>query len=375
MSWHELLNVVLFNIRVIVKVTILSTIILFLILLLVYPRTYQATVSVLPPEKNSGYSGLGSLLGQEEFSGLLSGKMSSNNSQLFVEILKSRTAASFVVKKLNLKDFFNADDNIEASEKLQKNLNIDLTKEGIIKLNVDVKSNFIPFLFSNPDSLKILSSNISNSYVEALDKINREKSSSKAKNARVYIKGQLKITKTMLDSAEVALLNFQKKNKAIAIPEQIRGALDASAKIKSEMIQTEMQLNFIKGDVDSNNKIYIALSKKLEELKYQYSNFENTSGDYTLAFRDLPELGKELAGLVREIKIQNDVYILLEQQYYKEKIQENKDIPTVDILDEAIPPKNAFSPRILFSTIMGAIFSFLIVSLTIIAFNNIKIKK
>jgi tyrosine-protein kinase Etk/Wzc len=363
MSWHEMMNIVVINIKNILKITTYSTIFIFIVLLFIYPHTYESTVSILPPEKNTGYSGLGSLLGQDDISGLLTSKMSSGSSQLFVEILKSRTAATFVVKKLNLKRFYNSDDNIEASEKLQKNLNIDLSKEGIIKLYVDLKSNFVPLLFSNSDSLKILSSKISNAYVEALDKINREKSSSKAKSARLYIEDQLKVTRTMLDSAEFALLNFQKKNKAIAIPEQIKEALAASAKIKSEIIQTELQLNFIKGDVDSNNKIYIALSKKLDELKYQYSKFENTGGDYSLAFKDLPDLGKELAGLVRDIKIQNDVYILLEQQYYKEKIQENKDIPTVDILDEAIPPKKVSSPRLIYSTCVGSLFTFLFSSI------------
>ena len=59
----------------------------------------------------------------------------------------------------------------------------------------------------------------------------------------------------------------------------------------------------------------------------------------------------------------NEVYVLLQQQYYKEKIQENRDIPTVEILDEAIPPLKASSPRIIFSTVTGGILIFLLMSL------------
>ncbi|MEJ2618471.1 MAG: hypothetical protein P8Z35_26180 [Ignavibacteriaceae bacterium] len=57
---------------------------------------------------------------------------------------------------------------------------------------------------------------------------------------------------------------------------------------------------------------------------------------------------------------------MLQQQYYKEKIQENKDLPTVEILDEAIPPLTPSSPRIVFATIMGGIFIFLCASLIFI---------
>ena len=366
MSWHEMLNIILVNLRTILKVTILSTIFLFLILLFIYPRTYQATVSILPPEQENSLGGFGALLGSGDFSNLLGGGMSSASSQLFVEILKSRTAALYVVKKNKLVEFFNADDNIEAAEKLQKSLNTDITKEGIVNLNVDVKSTFIPLIFSDSDSLKKLSALLSNSFIEALDSINREKLSSKARNARIYIEEQILETRALLDSAEVALMNFQSKNKTIAIPEQVKAAIEASAQIKSEIIQTEMQLGLIKSDASENSRIVAALNKKLQELKSQYSQFETGSEDYLLAFKDLPTLGKDLAGLLRDVRIQNEVYVLLQQQYYKEKIQENREIPTVEILDEAIPPKKPVGPRILYSTVVGTIFFFVLLSLVFI---------
>jgi len=88
--------------------------------------------------------------------------------------------------------------------------------------------------------------------------------------------------------------------------------------------------------------------------------------DYLLAFKEVPELGKKLATLIREVKIQNEVYTLLQQEYYKEKIQENRDLPTVEVLDEAIPPLKASSPRVVFSTITGGLFIFLLMSFIVI---------
>ncbi len=83
------------------------------------------------------------------------------------------------------------------------------------------------------------------------------------------------------------------------------------------------------------------------------------SDDYLIAFSDVPELGMQLSKLIRTVKIKNEVYLLLQQQYYKERIQENRDVPTIDILDEAIPPeKTSFTEINLFNILEFNICSF-----------------
>lgn len=379
MSWHEILHIIISRIKKIVLLVLLSTFFLILILIFVYPKTYSSEVSILPPDNNSSVSSLGSLLSGGDISNLLSGSASSANSQLFVEILKSRTAAQFVVKKLNLVSFYNSDDEIEASIKLLKQLNIDLTKEGIIKLSVSVQSPLFPVFFNVSDSLKKLSAEISNTFVLALDEINKEKLSSKAKSARLYIEKQLKITKNELDSSETELMNFQKKNKTISLPDQLKNAIESAGQLKAEITKTQIELDLMSKGVDENNKLYNSLYQKLEELKLQYRKFEEGGDDYILAFKDIPELGKKLAFLYRNVKIQNDVYILLQQQYYKELIQENKDISTVQVLDKAISPKKPVLPRVIYTTIVGFIFFFISVSLLLLlaekskVFNKLKL--
>jgi uncharacterized protein involved in exopolysaccharide biosynthesis len=366
MSWHEMLNVVLLNLRTIVKVTILSTIFLFLILLFIYPRTYSSTVVVLPPEKNSSLGGLGSLLASQDLSNIMTGNLSSASSQIYIEILKSRSASLFVIKKLNIQKLYDEDNIYEAASKLSEDLNIEVNKEGVIRLFVNVDSKYIPLVFSDENQEKKLSAELSNSFIEALDKINRQKLSSKSKRARLFIESQLIVTKAKLDSVENTLMVFQKNNKTISLPEQLKTAIESAAKIKTEIVKTEMELGLLQYNVQEDNKSYQSLKRKLEQLKEQYDKMEMGNQDYLMAFKDIPELGKELAGLFRDIKIQNEVYMLLQQQFYKEKIQENRDLPTVEVLDEAVPPLKKSSPKIVYSTVLGSIFIFLILSLSII---------
>lgn len=363
MTLHDIIHVLLINWKTIIKLTLGAAIVIFIYLFLISPVTYNAPVTILPPAERDQMSGLGSLLSGAEVGDFLTGKFAPGNSQLFMEILKSRTAAEYVVKMHNLIAYFDVDSDYEAAKELQKELNLDLTKEGIITLSVNVTTNPIPLIFSDKDSIKNLSANLSNSYVEALDKINREKVSYRAKRAREYIEQQIKQTKVELDSAEVKLMVFQKKNKTIALPEQLASSIENAAKLKAEIVNTEIEIGLLEPNFKADNKTLLALRQKLNELQKEYKKFDIDSDDYLVAFSNVPELGMELTKLLRMVKIKNEVYLLLQQQYYRERIQENRDVPTIDILDEAIPPRKQTSPRIIYTTIVSSIFVFLLVSL------------
>jgi len=372
MSYHDILHTIIIYRIPILKVTISTSVLLFLILFFIYPKSYEAPVTILPPEKNNQMGGLSGLLGGEDLSNLMTAGMSNANAQLFIEMLKSRSAALYVVRKHNLVNFYDAKNEIEAAAKLSEKLNLDLSKEGIIKLSVNTSGSWFPIFTSQNDSVRKFSAELSNSFVEALDNINREKLSSKAKRARIYIEAQLQQTKVLLDSTENSLMLFQNKNKTVSLPEQVKAAIDAAAELKTDIIKTEIELGLVQPNLREDSKTLLTLKSKLQELRNQYNKMEMGNQDYLVAFKDVPEIGRELAQLVREVKVQNEVYMLLQQQYFKERIQENRDLPTIEVLDEAIPPLNASSPRLIFSTVLGGVFVFLLMSLLYVA-NEMKV--
>jgi len=66
------------------------------------------------------------------------------------------------------------------------------------------------------------------------------------------------------------------------------------------------------------------------------------------SIRKLPLLGVQWADLYRRMKVQETVYELLNQQYELARIQEAKEIPTVNVIDPAnVPEKKSFPPRTL----------------------------
>ncbi len=362
MSYEEIIQVLKKNRITVIKVTLLSTGLIFLLLLLVYPYSYRSPASILPPETGPQLGGLGGLLGAQELTSLFPAAQTKANPQLYAQIILSRSAAEYVVKKHSLKNYLNAKSIYEAAEKLLKKTTTEINKEGILFVSVDLSTGLFPIFTSEKDSVKKLAAVLSNSFIEALDIINKEKLASRAGRAREYIETQLIITKARMDSVEHALVDFQKKHKTISLPEQLTASIEAAAKLKSEIVKTEIELALLKPNLREDNRVIVQLNKKLNELNEQYQKMEISNPDYFLAFGSVPEVGRELADLLREVKIQNEVYMLLQQQYYKEKIQENRDIPTVEVLDEAIPPLKPVSPRLIVSTILGGIFSFLLIA-------------
>ena len=67
--------------------------------------------------------------------------------------------------------------------------------------------------------------------------------------------------------------------------------------------------------------------------------------DFQVPFTKVPELGMELVRLTREVKIQETVYGLLTAQFEQAKINEARDMPTVQLLDKAIPAERKARPK------------------------------
>jgi len=364
MSIQTILNAIITHRKKIFAPTITGTLFVFLILYFVFPFTYNSTVTILPPEQKSS-PGLSSLLQGANFSDLVM-PQGTANAQLYGEILKSRSASEYVVNKLRLLEYLSSDNVQEASGKLKSEMEIEITKEGIVKLTYQTQTPLFGFFQTSADSIKRLSAHICNAYIEALDSINRIKLTAKSRKTRIYIGEQIDQTKRKLDSVETSLIVFQKTNKTISMSEQLKVSIEAAAKLKGEIISNEINLGYLSQNLSNDNTILQSIRKKNSELKEQLSKLESSNNDFLIAFREAPELGVQLASIYRESRILNEVYLLLQQQFYKEKVQENRDIPTVEILDSAIPPLKASGPRVVFSTVIAGLLIFLLLSLSVL---------
>ena len=149
-------------------------------------------------------------------------------------------------------------------------------------------------------------------------------------------------------------------NRAVSLPEQLKAAIDAAAKVKSDIISSQIQLEYLQKTMSENAPEVQAAKVRLNSLQREYNKFQTSNDELFVGFKDAPELGVKLSNLYRDVKVLSEVYLLLQQQYFKELIQEQKDIPTIEVLDSAIPPVRTSSPKMVQSIITAGLLFFLL---------------
>jgi tyrosine-protein kinase Etk/Wzc len=347
-------------VRNVVVVVILIAIVSFFL-----PKSYTGVATILPPEDTQS-SDLLNLLSSSPLSNLIFTE-SRTTSDLYVEILKSRSVLDGVLgqeflykktkrnaQKRTLLEILKAKSLEKGRKKLASKVDVKASSEGIISVAVELNDRY-------------LAADVANALVFELDKINKEKSTSRAKNSRIYIENQLKLTEEKLGKASEELVQFQEKYKAISLEEQTKTAIEKAGELKGKILAKNVEFGVALQTMKPNNVYVVQLKKEIEELERQYNYLQygdslklENQKEFYIPFADVPEVGLELANLMREVKVQETVWELLNQQYYHAKIQEARDTPTIQVLDEAVPPELRTKPKRKLLILVGSFLAFIL---------------
>lgn len=331
--------------------------ILTVVISLVLPKRYTATATLLPPVEQTEILGISSFLGTGGLGGMarmagLPGM--ATPSDLFARILKSRKVMEGVIEECNLMQEYKAGTIEEALRKLGGATALELSPEALISISVDANA-------------PVLAADIANSYVDELDKFNREVNMTRGKKNRIFIEKRLEKVEQDLKAAEESLRVFQQIHKTVSLDDEVSAAIQAASTLKAEIIAKEVQLGVLKEYATEENPQVKDLKSEISQLKRQLREIEFGSksqgsdsrfgAGFSVPFARLPEVGLELARLMRDAKIQETVFELLTQQYEQAKIVEVRDTPTVQVLDAAVPPDKRSSPQRRRLVMIGFIFS------------------
>jgi capsule polysaccharide export protein KpsE/RkpR len=196
---------------------------------------------------------------------------------------------------------------------------------------------------------------IAQGYVDELDHLVVELSTSSAHRERVFLQERLTAVKRELDQASNEFSQFSSQNSAIDIKEQSRTMLEAAAVLQGQLIAAQSELSGLQQIYTENNVRVRALRARVAELQRQLEKIGGrdsglvTAGEKKSLYpsiRELPLLGVRYGDLYRRTKIQEVVYETLTQEYELAKVQEAKETPSVKVLDAAaIPERKSFPPR------------------------------
>jgi uncharacterized protein involved in exopolysaccharide biosynthesis len=350
--------------RVALYALLASTLAAFLI-----PARFESTARLMPPDNQSGSSlamaaaamsgaasGLGGIAG--DFLGLKS------TSDVFVGILGSRTVQDKLIQQFDLKKLY-WDWRMEDARK-------DLANHTGI--SVDRKSQIITISVTDKSPQRAAA--MAQAYVEELNRLVAELSTSSARRERIFLEGRLQAVSQDLEAAEKNFSQFASKNTAIDVKEQGKAMVEAAATLQGQLIAAESEFQGLKQIYTDNNVRVRSVKARIDELKHQLDKLGGKGESMTEvsgqpsdslypSIRKLPLLGVMYADLYRRTKIQEAVLETLTKEYEMAKVQEAKEIPTVKVLDVAnIPDKKAFPPRLLImflGTFLGTCFGALFV--------------
>ncbi len=356
-TFDSILNIIKLNLKKII-IFVFSFCLLLFAFSFIIPEKYVSEASVLPPKKESA-GGLSSFL-QNMAGNLAMGGLGKNDEvQLFLEIIQSRTTAEYIIEDLKLKedDRFKKMKNLELIKLIQKSLEAELPKTGVIKLYCSAYTDFFPFISNQKDDAAKLSKDILNSAVAGLDKIIRERSTSTARKTKEYIQKEIAFYRQKLDTIETNLEKFQKENNVLAIEEQTQAIVGQAVDVGKELALADIDLSIARLQFQENSPRLEAYKKQYEILQQQYQNIQTgglkSTDIYSFPLERVPHLMKTYIGLMRDRKVLEQVLIYLETQKHQEAIQEKRDVPIVEMLDKPNLPEERESPNRKFMLILG----------------------
>jgi len=267
---------------------------------------------------------------------------------LFIGILRSRTVADRLVERFGLKKVYRAGLEQTARQKLAENTSI----------SEDRKSGILTIVVTDSDAKRAAA--LAQAYVEELDHLVAQLSTSSARREREFLEERLKTVHSDLEKAEKEFSQFSSKNNTIDIQEQGKAMVESAATLEGQLIAAKAELQGLKQIYTDNNVRVRATEARVQELQGQLSKIAGTKESSNPAdsdsqqdqiypsIRKLPLLGVAFADLYRNTKVQEAVFEALTQQYELAKVQEAKETPSVKVLDEArVPERKSFPPRLM----------------------------
>ncbi len=323
-------------------------------------KWYQAETIIMPPEKEGlpfGYGTAGEVAGM-----LLGGgggfelPMFATASDIYDTILKSKSVMVNIIDKYDLKTVYKSRTLEDAILALTSHTQIEIGKEGSIFIRFEAEED------------PTLAANVANQYVEELDKVNKRIKISKASLTREFVEQRLNETKTNLKNAEENLKLYKEKFNAISLPDQTKAAINSAAELLAQQMALKVQFGVMQKTMSESHFEMMQLKSKIAEIdklimKLKYGESPNQETPMTIndelffPLANTPQLGLDLARLIRELKIQEILFELLTQQYEQARINEARDTSTIQVLDKAIPPSRKHRPKRAIIVIIAAMTS------------------
>jgi len=327
------------------------------------PKTYEAKAMIMPesPEDASASGELKAAF-MEQFGIAGLGGSTPTPSLMFEAILNSKDLAHAVLKRSG--GFFVQGVADKDQDKACQTL-IDA-----VQVSKSRDQPTISIQTQGPNS--VWAADLANSYVLALDAYNRENTVTSARRLRKYIEQRLQAASRELEESQRDLRSFQEEHHAVSISKQAEATLDVLSEMEARRVELEVQMaakeKFYKGshiEIEQTKAQMEALQRNIDRLTYSEVpevalQREQGRVEFYIPLTRIPALNFDESRLLLDVKSKTQVVSMLITQLEQAKLDETKDMPTINVLDQAVPPMQAAKPKIMITLVLTMVVAFFI---------------
>ena len=304
--------------------------------------------ALLVPAEDASMGGIAGLIG--DFGVNLPfdiGAESSPEMNMYNTIIYSRTNLQNIIDKFDLYKVYKLSSEVK-----------DYKKRAIESLSSSISANeteFSAYELTVRANSPQLSADITNYIIKLLNEKLIELRTQKSKNNRIFLGERVEEIRQNLRNAEDSLMIFQEESGILEPEEQFKGIVIAFTTLETELIAKQIEKSILEKLRGSNSpQVETSIveineyKKRLQEIK-KYGNPEGL----ILSIESLPQNAMNYFRLFREVEINSKILEFVLPLYEQAKIEEKKDIPTLQVIDSAIPPaKKSFPPRTILTLLM-----------------------
>lgn len=356
LSLLDLLVVVADHRKVIIRTTAIF-ILLAIVVSLLLPKSYTATVAILPPRESSslsamlesqlsgmGGSQIGGLAGIAALAG--DGLGLKNPNSRYVGMFRSRIVEDAVIRHFDLMKEYDRKYLSDARRTFEDHTKVDgNAKDGLIHISVEDK---------NPKRAAA----IANDYVDQFRKLSENLAVVDASRRKTFFEQQLTQAKDNLANAEEALKETELKTGLIQVDSQARALIETVANLRAQIAARETIIQGMQSYATGENAQLAEAKEELGSLRAQLAKLggsQETADGLIVPKGRVPGAALEYLRRLRDVKYYETIFEVLARQYELAKLEEAREGAMVQVVDPAVvPDKRSFPKRSLIVIGAGA---------------------
>ena len=333
-----------------------------IIVSLVTPATYVSRASIMPSQQSNGggLTSLGSLagiVGLGALSNLAAGVKSSD--EMFIALMRSQSVQTALIEQLRLKERYGARNTEEARQALSLNVSI----------SSDKKSGMI--LIDAQDKDPQFAAQLANSQIKELNAILSRLAVTEAQQRRTYYEQQIIKVQTRIPQLE---LQFKEAQKSSGL--EVTALLSEAGTLPGQIAAKELQLQVLSRFATDLNPELRRLALEISALraqmaKYELSKSEAKNSDTSMTVQTTEssktKFIQKATQAYNTLKIQEALLDGYLKQLELAKVDEAKEGPAVQVVDEARAPEMRAKPErkklVIAFTVTGFIIAFVLAAL------------